>query len=213
MIALGWLLFITIGFVTYFFLKHYQFHHRHPFRWQNQFPYELSQNRYFQIPFIFVWVFIFIAALSIGYFSQILTILYLPRYQFVSVLFVLWLMSTTLLFWIRPIHGNWFLWFHLLPISFLILLFFYTSFSFYTGPFEQVQTFFPYTSILQGVLQLLLMLNPKLKHWYQLERIEEQNKKPRFQRPMWFVLAYSTWLTMFNGIVWLMLLQVEMLIG
>jgi hypothetical protein len=95
----------------------------------------------------------------------------------------------------------------------LIILFFYSTYSFYTGPFQQFQTFFPYSSLLQGLFQSLLILNPKLKQWYQLEQVEEANKKPRFQRPMWFVLAYTTWLSMLNGLVWLLLLQFEILIG
>lgn len=213
MIALGWFFLLTSIIVGYFLLLHYRQNHHHSFRWQNQFPYELPQNRYFQIPSFLIVVVVLIAGVAVGYFSMLLSLLYLPIYQILGILFLTWMLSFLILFWIRPRQSNWFLILHLLPITLLSLFYFYATYAFYSGPFEQFRFFLPYTSFVQGIVQLLLLMNPRLKTWYQLERIEETNKKPRVQRPTWFVLAYTTWFTLLNGIVWLVLLQLEMLIG
>ena len=53
-----------------------------------------------------------------------------------------------------------------------------------------------------GVVSLLfaflLTMNPKLKHWEQLDRTINDNGEAVLMRPKYFVLAYTEWLLIFN---------------
>jgi hypothetical protein len=51
-----------------------------------------------------------------------------------------------------------------------------------------------------SVIQTLIVFNPRLKQWSQLEKTGS-NEKPLYRRPARFVLAYSQWLTLLNVIV------------
>lgn len=43
------------------------------------------------------------------------------------------------------------------------------------------------------IMTILIMVNPKLKDWAQLEQIENKNDDPTYRRPRFFPLAYSEW--------------------
>jgi hypothetical protein len=92
-------------------------------------------------------------------------------------------------------------------------IFFLGSYVVLITPINPWHSFFPWTTLAQGVIQLGLLLNPRLKDWAKLEKVEGQNEKPLYRRPPQFVMAYTQWLTLLNVMVWVLLTQVAYLIG
>jgi hypothetical protein len=92
-------------------------------------------------------------------------------------------------------------------------MFFLASYIILITPINPWHEFFPWTTLLQGVIQLGLLLNPKLKDWSKLEKVEGTNEKPLYRRPTHFVMAYTQWFTLFNVMIWVLLTQVAYLIG
>jgi hypothetical protein len=67
--------------------------------------------------------------------------------------------------------------------SFLVsatTILFFSSYLTFTSPYGRMQTFFPWTSLLQGIGQCVLLLNPALARWAKLEKVEGTNEKPLF---------------------------------
>jgi hypothetical protein len=56
-------------------------------------------------------------------------------------------------------------------------------------------------------------MNPRLKDWALLEKVESTNEKPLYRRPTFFVMAYTQWLSLANVMLWVLLTQIEWLIG
>ncbi|MEY3431477.1 MAG: hypothetical protein RIS53_375, partial [Bacillota bacterium] len=71
----------------------------------------------------------------------------------------------------------------------------------------------PWTTLGQGIFQLIILLNPRLKDWALLEKVEGTNEKPLYRRPIQFVMAYTQWLSLANVMLWVLLTQIEWLIG
>ena len=58
---------------------------------------------------------------------------------------------------------------------------------------------------LLSILQILIILNPKLKDWAKLEAFVDENKNINYRRPKIFILALSEWLTFLLSTIGLIL--------
>jgi hypothetical protein len=92
-------------------------------------------------------------------------------------------------------------------------MFFLASYIILITPINPWHPYFPWTTLGQGIIQLGILLNPKLKDWAKLEKIEGTNEKPLYRRPTHFVMAYTQWFTLLNVMIWVLLTQVAYLIG
>ncbi len=212
-IAFGWAFVLSVCFLGVLGVREYQREHRVRFRWQNQFLYELFENRYFHFSPVFFLSIVVIASLGIGWVQQAWQRFTPVPFQWLWILLLLWVIVWSLLAWIKPRMLPWFLLMHIIILVLTWMILAVGIYATYLGPYEALQRFLPWTMTIQWLFQSFLLINPRLRTWYQLERIEEENKKPRVQRPNWFVLAYTTWLSLANGLLFFVSWLIALLIG
>jgi hypothetical protein len=209
------IIFLASASYLFFSMTSYQKLKKIPFRFQQQLPYELhdiylEHGQRFQP---FKWLIIVIAVSLFAYWeSMFIYPNMLLTYVFLVVL-VWFLLSLMGIFLLQPKRIEVYL---LIVTSFLVsatTILFFSSYLTYASPYSSLQTFLPWTSLVQGIGQLILVMNPALSRWAKLEKVEGTNEKPLFRRPQHFVLAYTQWLTLINMMVWVFLTQFDYLIG
>lgn len=206
---------ISIGTYLAIGLSRYRIIHRTPFRFQQHLPFELHDS--FQDPAhryqVWRWL-LLIGVISLFVFWEgnfvypTIALSYL-----LLALMTLWLISLMSLFIIQVKRIEIYLLIVSLFFVSTVALLFLSSYLLLTNPFSRWQTFLPWTALAQGVGQILILLNPKLKRWAILEKVGEDNEKPLYRRPAQFVMAYTQWLTIANVLLWVVLTQIEALIG
>jgi hypothetical protein len=208
---------IVLGWASYLFfsLTSYQKIRKSSFRFQQQLPFELhdiylENGQRFQP---FQWLIMVITVAMFAYGESVFFYPGIPiTYVFLASM-VFFLFSMLGIFILQPKRIEVYLF---IVTSFLVsatTILFFSSYLAFTSPYGRMQTFFPWTSLLQGIGQCVLLLNPKLSRWAKLEKVEGTNEKPLFRRPQHFVMAYTQWLTLLNMMLWVCLTQVEYLIG
>jgi hypothetical protein len=213
-----WVLSIAM-FVAYgtIGLQHYQKTLKQKFSWQQQLPFELHDllmrpgSRYQMAR----W-FLIIGAISLfAYWDTVFVKDAFPVSYIFLIFGSLWLFSFLSLFFFNPLKIEVYILVVALFLMSTTAVLFLGSYLVFLFPFQEWQTFLPWTTLAQAVIQLGLLLNPKLKSWTQLEKIssENLNEKPLYRRPQHFVMAYTQWLSMANMLLWLILIQLESLIG
>jgi hypothetical protein len=206
-----------IFFGTYFVigLSRYKAIHKKSYRLEQQLPIELHDAFYDQSHRYGVWRWLlFFGTLSLFAFwegnfvypSVLLTYILLG-------IMTIWLISFLSLFMIQVKRIEIYLLIVSLFFVTTVALLFLASYITLTSPFNQWQTFLPWTTLAQGVIQLAVLFNPKLKQWALLEKYGESNEKPLYRRPSHFVMAYTQWFTIINVLIWVILTQLEKLIG
>ncbi len=171
------------------------------FSFFNRFPFEILQvltpveRRMFQIPLLILGVavptFFFGAFFANGIFITYIILA-------ISVFFAL---GFIFLFYVKTTVVER----HVLIASFVMFLallldLFIAYYSFIT-PFNQTYSeILKFGSLALALAQLLLMLNPKLKTWGQLEKVASEGTSS-FIRPRIFILPLSEWLTLLNIII------------
>lgn len=211
-LALGWGLLGSIVFGLFVLVYAYQHYLKRPFVWQQTFLYELLFFTY-PIPPRLSAMFIWIGSLGIGYFT---TLFYEPNDAILTLLWtcsVLWFMSSVVIGWIPIRRTTMFLAWHVGWMIVTMMLLFLAAYVVRVDGRETLPSWIQWTSIVQALFQAGLLLNPRLKTWYQLRNVSDNKEKPLYERPRWFVLAYSEWFTFFNGLIWIVLLQLQILIG
>jgi hypothetical protein len=208
---------IFLGWASYLFfsLTSYQKFKKIFFRFQQQLPFELhdiylENGQRFQP---FRWLILVIAVAMFAYGESIFFYPAMPLTYVFLVSMVFFLLSMIGIFILQPKRIEVYLF---IVTSFLVsatTILFFSSYLTFTSPYGRMQTFFPWTSLLQGIGQCVLLLNPALARWAKLEKVEGTNEKPLFRRPQHFVMAYTQWLTLFNVLLWVCLTQLEYLIG
>jgi hypothetical protein len=137
----------------------------------------------------------------------------LPLTYLLLSLMIVFLISTMGMFTFRPKRIEIYLALVTLFLVSVVAILFLSSYLIFMSPFHRLQTFLPWTTLAQGVFQLILLLNPKLTNWALLEKMESGNEKPLYRRPTYFVMAYTQWLSLANMMLWVFLTQVEWIIG
>ena len=212
--TLALVMFFSYGWIG---LQHYQKTLKQTFQWWQQLPFELHDllvrpgSRYG----IAKW-FLIIGSVSLfAYWDMVFVIDTFPvSYIFLAFVSV-WIISFLSLFFFNAFKIE----LYLLVVSLFFVsttaMLFLGSYLTLTYPFQQWQTFLPWTTLAQGIFQLILLMNPKLKTWAQLEKVNGvgTNEKPLYRRPQRFVMAYTQWLSIANVLVWVLLIQLESLIG
>jgi len=167
----------------------------------NHFPYELLeslnpwQRRYLQIPLMLLGA--AIPAFFYGAFAA--PGLYIP-YIIVGIA-VLAAAAFVLLFYVRTRVVER----HVLAASLfmmlVLLLDMFVAYYAFTTPFDAAfGDMLRYGSLALGLAELLVMLNPKLKRWSQLEATDNQGAVA-FRRPRYFILPLSEWVSFANMLI------------
>ncbi len=128
-------------------------------------------------------------------------------------LMIIFLISTMGMFTFQPKRIEIYLALVTLFLVSVVAILLLSSYLIFMSPYNRLQTFLPWTTLAQGVFQLILLLNPKLTDWALLEKMESGNEKPLYRRPTFFVMAYTQWLSLANMMLWVFLTQVEWIIG
>jgi hypothetical protein len=137
----------------------------------------------------------------------------LPITYVLLALMIIFLISTMGIFTLEPRKIEMYIWMVTLYGVSIVAILFLGSYVTFTSPYPQFQTFLPWTTLAQGIFQLSLLMNPRLKDWALLEKVESTNEKPLYRRPTFFVMAYTQWLSLANVMLWVLLTQIEWLIG
>lgn len=209
-LALGWTFLVVIIGSFLRLATRYRTVKKRPFDWRQEFLVEAA-NLVVIHP-LFRWVWMLIGTYGVTYFTLVFYVPQLASFFLLWILVLWWWLTACFLVWIEPHKTMLFVNWHAMFMTLTFMMMVFTAFVFWQGPYSRFQSFFPITSLIQASLQLLIILNPTLKDWFRLENVSS-NEKPLYQRPQWFVLAYSEWLSLFNGFVWIILLQLEWLIG
>jgi hypothetical protein len=209
------LIWISFSGYLYFSLQSYQQIKKVPFRFQQYLPFELH-DIYFESGQRLAslrWLLLVTVISLFAYWESFFVIHTIPlTYGFLT-LTTFFLLSCLGVFIMRTRRIEPYL---LLVTTYFVTataMFFLASYIILITPINPWHEFFPWTTLLQGVIQLGLLLNPRLKEWSKLERVEGANEKPLYRRPTQFVMAYTQWFTLFNVMVWVLLTQVAYLIG
>lgn len=214
-----WMLFVLVwisffGYL-YFSIQSYQQLKKVPYRFQEHLPFELH-DIYFesgQRLASFRWLLLVTIISLFAYWESIFVIPTMPlTYGFLA-LATFFLLSLLGVFITKTKRIEPYL---LLVTTYFVsavAMFFLASYIILITPINPWHPFFPWTTLVQGIIQLSILLNPKLKDWSKLEKVEGTNEKPLYRRPSHFVMAYTQWFTLFNMLVWVLLTQIAYLIG
>jgi hypothetical protein len=209
------LIWISFSGYLYFSIQSYQQFKKFPFRFHQHLPFELH-DIYFETGQRLAslrWLLLVTVISLFAYWESFFVIHTIPlTYGFLT-LTTIFLLSLLGVFIMRTRRIEPYL---LLVTTYFVTataMFFLASYIILITPINPWHEFFPWTTLLQGVIQLGLLLNPRLKEWSKLERVEGANEKPLYRRPTQFVMAYTQWFTLFNVMVWVLLTQVAYLIG
>lgn len=214
-----WMLFVLVwisffGYL-YFSIQSYQQLKKVPYRFQEHLPFELH-DIYFESGQRLAslrWLLLVTIISLFAYWESIFVIPTMPlTYGFLA-LATFFLLSLLGLFITKTKRIEPYL---LLVTTYFVsavAMFFLASYIILITPINPWHPFFPWTTLVQGIIQLSILLNPKLKEWSKLEKVEGTNEKPLYRRPSHFVMAYTQWFTLFNMLVWVLLTQIAYLIG
>lgn len=214
-----WMLFVLVwisffGYL-YFSIQSYQQLKKVPYRFQEHLPFELH-DIYFESGQRLAslrWLLLVTIISLFAYWESIFVIPTMPlTYGFLA-LATFFLLSLLGVFITKTKRIEPYL---LLVTTYFVsavAMFFLASYIILITPINPWHPFFPWTTLVQGIIQLSILLNPKLKDWSKLEKVEGTNEKPLYRRPSHFVMAYTQWFTLFNMLVWVLLTQIAYLIG
>lgn len=205
--------FFTIYFVNGW--QRYRVIQKQKFSFRQHLPFEFHGGAFFGFdPYaIFRW-FLFFGTISLfAYWQQAFIYPSLSMTYILLAFMSVWLITFVCVFIYTPRRIEGYLFIVTLFFVTTLAVFFFASYTLWTSPFSQWQSFLPWTTLFQGVFQLMIILNPQLKSWAKLEKIGEANEKPLYRRPHNFVMAYTQWLTIANVFLWVILTQIEWLIG
>lgn len=217
----GFVFAFWLGSIVFFILylrqgvKQYHEAFKKPFRFFQHLPFELHQaflspNR---VTSVWRW-WLFLSLMSLfAYWESIFVYPSIPLTYVLLAMMVIFIITMLSLFIMEIKKVEMYVLLVSLNLGAAVAILFLGSYLTLTSPFARWQTFLPWTTLAQGILQLMLVLNPQLKDWAKLEKVGESNEKPLYQRPTYFVLAVTQWLTMFNVGVWILLTQIELFIG
>ena len=211
-----WMLIFVLGSgYLYFGLDQFKRIHQKPFLFHHHLPFELHQAP-IAFPFKFQplqGLFLSFLFALFMYWESLFIYPSLPITYLLLILMLVFLFSTMGIFVFQPKRIEIYLAFVTLFTVSIVAMLLFTSYLTFVSPYIQLQTFLPWTSLFQGIFQLAILLNPRLKDWALLEKVESSNEKPLYRRPTYFVMAYTQWLSLANVMVWVFLTQVEWLIG
>jgi hypothetical protein len=217
--AILWMLWVLIwisfsGYL-YFSVQSYQQFKKVPYRFQEHLPFELH-DIYFESGQRLAslrWLLLVTIISLFAYWESFFIIPTIPLTYGLLTLATFFLLSLLGVFITRTKRIELYL---LLVTTYFVsalAMFFLASYIILITPINPWHPFFPWITLLQGVIQLWLLLNPKLKDWSKLEKVEGTNEKPLYRRPMHFVMAYTQWFTLFNVMIWVLITHIAYLIG
>jgi hypothetical protein len=217
--ALIWMLWILVWVLgsgyLYFALGQFKVIKKTPYLFYHHLPFELHQTR-MAFPFTFEplkALFIFFLVSLFAYWESVFIYPSLPITYVLLILMIIFLFSTIGIFTLQPKRIEIYLGMVTLFTVSIVAILLLSSYITFISPFPQFQTFLPWTTLGQGIFQLIILLNPRLKDWALLEKVEGTNEKPLYRRPIQFVMAYTQWLSLANVMLWVLLTQIEWLIG
>lgn len=205
------MVFVSFGTYLYLGITHYLVIKKTPFRFFQQLPFELHDiyfdHRQRVAPFRFLIV---LGAVSLfAYWEGMFIYPSIPLSFVLLAMMTIFLLSMLGSFILQPKKIEMYIAMVTLYLVSIVAILFLSSYLTFMSPFSQWQTFLPWTTLGQGILQLLLVLNPRLKQWAVLEKVEAGNEKPLYRRPAHFVMAYTQWLSLANVLLWVILTQIE----
>jgi hypothetical protein len=217
--AILWMLWVLIwisfsGYL-YFSVQSYQQIKKVPYRFQEHLPFELH-DIYFESGQRLAslrWLLLVTIISLFAYWESFFVIPTIPLTYGLLTLATFFLLSLLGVFITRTKRIELYL---LLVTTYFVsavAMFFLASYIILITPINPWHPFFPWITLLQGVIQLGLLLNPKLKDWSKLEKVEGTNEKPLYRRPTHFVMAYTQWFTLFNVMIWVLITHIAYLIG
>lgn len=199
----------NVFFYTYH-LRQYQLIHKRKFSFLNQFPFELFHQPSFDV--LIASLLLFLTTLTTFLYFMYQTSSYIEIFNYVHlVVLTLIAMTSFLLFYIKPIRIEIFLFNSTLFLTMVMSFYGWSSFVFVQTSAGQP---FPSTVWIASFFFLMMtgiIFNPKLRDWSQLERVGD-NEKPLYQRPKLFVLAFTQWFVLFSLIAYAILVQIFSLI-
>jgi hypothetical protein len=200
----------TITFL-YYQLKAYRRIFKRSYSFLNEFPYELL---YLKQQWMDAYAFTLLCISGISFFSWMYLSFFDPRFitHFVwMIVLTLTTISIVLIFLVQPKKVEPFLFTSIIFFSMSSILYFLMTLLFVQSPFNYWNTFLPISTLIQGVLQLIVIFHPKLSQWAHLEKVSD-NEKPLYERPRIFPLALMQWLVLINLIILVVLMRIELLI-
>jgi hypothetical protein len=217
--ALLWMLwifiFVLLSGYLFFGLTQFKAIKKTPYQFHHHLPFELHET-----PFASMYtfqplkgLFIFFLVCLFAYWESMFVYPNLPITYVLLALMIIFLISTMGIFTLEPRKIEMYIWMVTLYGVSIVAILFLGSYVTFTSPYPQFQTFLPWTTLAQGIFQLSLLMNPRLKDWALLEKVESTNEKPLYRRPTFFVMAYTQWLSLANVMLWVLLTQIEWLIG
>lgn len=217
--ALLWMLwifiFVLLSGYLFFGLTQFKAIKKTPYLFHYHLPFELHET---PISYAYTFqplkgLFIFFLVALFAYWESVFVYPNLPITYVLLTFMIIFLMSTMGIFTLQPKKIEIYLFMVTLFGVSIVAILFLSSYITFTSPYTQFQTFLPWTTFVQGIVQLILLLNPRLKYWALLEKVEGTNEKPLYRRPTYFVMAYTQWLSLANIMLWVLLTQIEWLIG
>jgi hypothetical protein len=209
------LIWISFSGYIYFSIQSYQQIKKVPYRFQEHLPFELH-DIYFESGQRLAslrWLLLVTIISLFAYWESFFVISTIPLTYGLLMLSTFFLLSLLGVFITRTKRIEPYL---LLVTTFFVsavAMFFLASYIILITPINPWHPFFPWTTLGQGIIQLGMLLNPKLKDWAKLEKVEGTNEKPLYRRPTHFVMAYTQWFTLLNVMIWVLLTQIAYVIG
>jgi hypothetical protein len=186
-----------------------------PFRFFHHLPYELH-DLYFdprqRLPYLRYLLIVAVVSLF-AYWEGLFVYPSLPISYVLLAIMTLFLFGLLSIFMFQPKRIETYLLMVTLYLVMAVAMLFFASYVLFVSPFGVWQGFLPWTTLGQGVFQLALLLNPTLKQWAVLEKVESGNEKPLYRRPTHFVMASTQWLTLANVLLWVVLTQLAWFIA
>lgn len=208
-------IFVLLSGYLFFGITQFKAIKKTPFLFHYHLPFELHE---IPIPYVDTFqplkgLFIFFLVSLFAYWESVFVYPSLPITYVLLTIMIIFLISTLGIFTLQPKKIEIYIGMVTLYAVSIVAILFLSSYVTFTSPYSQFQSFLPWTTLAQGIFQLILILNPRLKNWALLEKVESTNEKPLYRRPTYFVMAYTQWLSLANIMVWVLLTQIEWFIG
>ncbi len=192
---------ITLAVFIWVGINDYKIIHKRYLNPLNEFPYEWLKIHRDTGKFNFyrglvIVILISFFGLMIELFQASLGSLFL----FFVVILTFQVASTFFVFFFDPKRIEIFIYLNVVFLMTPLVLFMWISYGHYVSIFTVFPQWYGVVTLALSVIQTLIVFNPRLKQWSQLEKTGS-NEKPLYRRPARFVLAYSQWLTLLNVIV------------
>lgn len=218
--ALVWLFWflILISIFGYLFFGLIQFKkiHKTNYLFHHHLPYELNEKETLHGQLFSsqkVLFFFFIVSLF-AYWETMFVFPGLPISYLLLLLMVIFLFSSVSVLIIHPKQIEIYLMMVTLYLVSYMAVLFLASYITFTSPYTQFHSFLPWITLIQGIVVILLIMNPSLKRWAILEKVNSSsNEKPLYRRPTFFVMAYTQWLLLANVILWVIFTQIAWVIA